>query len=107
MMAAATAQRQHLLHVVPEQQPDFLRKRHFNMKIGQKHTHAGVPMRVVVSVAVMHNYSHAESLRSFRADPKEPGSGIGDEACRSQLQLKSLSPRWTHAGIASHGPPLR
>jgi hypothetical protein len=44
MMAATTAQCKYFLHIIPEQEPDFFRQRHINMKIGQKNTHAGTTM---------------------------------------------------------------
>ena len=79
-MAAATAPRQYLLHVIPEKEPDLFRERHINTEIGQKHTYAGVPMRVVV---VMHDYSRLQSLRNHKTSSKERGNGIGDEALPS------------------------
>jgi len=57
MVAAATAQRQYLLHVVPEQEPYLLGERHIDMEIGQKCTGIGA------MVMVMHGSSF--SLKSF------------------------------------------
>ena len=52
-MAAAAAERQYLLHVISEQEPDFLPKRHINIEVGEEHAYTGAPLFPVF----MHNSS--------------------------------------------------
>ena len=43
-MTTATAERQYLFHVISEQEPDLLPKRHINIEVGEEHAYAGTPL---------------------------------------------------------------
>jgi hypothetical protein len=71
VVAAATAERQYLLHVVPEQEPHLFRERHIDMEIGQECAGVGA------AVMVMHDNSF--SLKSFPPGYNSHLKPVGEE----------------------------